>query len=360
MIAYLGIINHVFKHCYSDGSFFHLKFTDVTPWMYDMTWSSTLSWRNAQLRAELLAQVRRFFATKKVLEVETPLLSLGTVTDVYLDAFTTKYNFLCNGNISESTHCYLQTSPEFSMKRLLASGYGDIFQICKAFRHEAYGNYHNPEFTMLEWYRLGIDHFTLINEVDELLQLTLGCQTATQISYQAVFLKELNIDPLNTSLSELFDVITEHNLVSDWLAKEQDLDVLLQFIFSEIIEGKIGLIAPCFIYNFPRSQAALAAVSVADERVAERFECYYQGVELANGFNELTCAKEQRQRFQQDNVIRANKGLPIRPIDENFLAAIENGLPQCSGVALGIDRLVMLAIDEKSIKNVITFPIEGA
>ncbi|WP_440874788.1 elongation factor P--(R)-beta-lysine ligase [Thalassotalea sp. PLHSN55] len=325
-----------------------------------MTWSSTLSWRNAQQRAELLSSIRSYFDRNSVLEVETPLLSQGTVTDVYLDAFHTRYNFLANSDQKNSELFYLQTSPEFAMKRLLASGYQDIFQLCKAFRHEPAGSHHNPEFTILEWYRLGFDHFALMDDLDALLQDVLNCLPSTKLSYQEVFLKFLNIDPLDTSLASLLSVIKEQGILSDWLSKETDIDVLLQFIFAEVIEPQIGIEEPCFIYGFPRSQAALAKISTDDNRVADRFECYFRGIELANGFHELTCADEQKERFEQDNITRKSKGLAEREIDENFLAALNHGLPECSGVALGIDRLVMLALHEKSIKNVISFPIEHA
>ena len=325
-----------------------------------MTWSSTLAWNSAQQRAKLIAKIRAYFSSQEVIEVETPLLSAGTITDLHLDAFITKYDFLCDNDLSHSADFYLQTSPEFSMKRLLASGYGCIYQICKAFRHEAYGNYHNPEFTMLEWYRVGQDHFQLMNDVERLLQSVLECGAVERVTYQNLFLNTLNIDPLDTSLQELTDAIKSYDKLSDWLIEEHDIDVLLQFIFSEIIEPTIGNETPCFVYDFPSSQASLAKISSSDARVALRFECYFKGVELANGFNELTCAKEQRRRFEEDNVKRIERGLAIRPIDENFLTALEHGLPKCSGVALGVDRLLMLALKKQSIKNVITFPIEHA
>ncbi len=325
-----------------------------------MTWASTLSWENAQGKAELLRTIRAFFAKRAVIEVETPLMSQGTITDCYLDAFSTKYHFLSDDNLSRSSNFYLQTSPEFAMKRLLASGYGSIYQICKAFRNEAYGSHHNPEFTILEWYRLGMDHFSLISEVDELLQRVLGCEPSEKLSYQQLFINQLKIDPLEANKATLLSAIKKHNMLSDWLVEEQDPDVLLQFIFSEIIEPTIGNNVPCFVYDFPRSQASLAKISSQDTRVAERFECYFKGLELANGFNELTDSGEQRNRFEQDNALRAKKNLPTKPIDEKFLAALNHGIPDCAGVALGIDRLLMLALGEKSIKNVITFPIEHA
>ena len=325
-----------------------------------MSWQSSLSWENAQARGRVIDKIRRFFADKNIIEVETPLLSNGTITDAYLDAFTSRYNFLSDTSHGNSSIMYLQTSPEFGMKRLLASGYGSIYQICKAFRHEEYGKYHNPEFTMLEWYRLGFDHFKLMDEVAELLIAILNCQNPVKISYQNVFLEYVDIDPLEASRSDLITVIKNHNKLEGWLVDEQDNDMLLQFIFSEIIEVKIGLTVPCFVYDFPSTQASLAKLSNDDSRVAERFECYFQGLELVNGFHELTDFTQQLERFNRDNEARKARGLPTRPIDSNFIKALEHGLPECSGVALGVDRLVMLALKLDHINQVISFDIEKA
>ena len=323
-------------------------------------WSTTLNWNDAKTRANLITKIRDFFKHRNVIEVETPSLSLGTVTDPFIDAFCSKYNFLHSSHISEETPYYLQTSPEFHMKRLLASGFGCIYQICKAFRHEGSGKNHNPEFTMLEWYRLDFNQHDLMNELDELLSLILDTSQGEKISYQDLFLRHICIDPLTASFEELYAVVKHHKKEADWLYSSNDIDLLLQFIFSEIIESRIGLNAPCFVYNFPVAQASLARVCTNDLRVAQRFECYYKGVELANGFDELTDASVQVTRFQEDNYKRKQLGLSIREIDENFISALKSGLPQCSGVALGIDRLVMLALQKTHIEEVITFPIDRA
>lgn len=322
------------------------------------TWQTTLTWDNAKKRAKLLAKIRQFFSARDVVEVETPALSQGTVTDVNLDALTSQYNFLADSPISESDTLYLQTSPEFHMKRLLASGYGCIYQIAKAFRHEAYGNHHNPEFTMLEWYRIGFNQFDLMYEVDDLLQATIDSTEAQFTSYQDIFIQCVDIDPLSASYEALALFIIEQKKAAEWLFESGDKDLLLQFIFSEIIEPKIGQQAPQFIYNFPVAQASLAKISEDDSRVAERFECYYQGVELANGFNELTDATEQQKRFEEDNLKRKQKGLSQRTIDDNFIDALKHGLPQCSGVALGIDRLVMIALNVNNIQDIQSFSID--
>ncbi|MDX2366908.1 MAG: elongation factor P--(R)-beta-lysine ligase [Colwellia sp.] len=323
-----------------------------------MSWQPTLTWEYAQKRAQILQQIRQFFNERNVIEVETPALSQGTVTDVHLEAITCRYDFLSDSSPDKSTNLYLQTSPEFHMKRLLASGYGCIFQIAKAFRHEEAGRFHNPEFTLLEWYRLGFDHFTLMDEVAELLKTVLDCTEPTQTTYQHVFIKLVSLDPLTATRAQLLSLIKDHDKLSEWLTVEQDNDILLQFIFSELIEPHIGNESPCFVYNFPRSQASLAKISPEDPRVAERFECYFQGVELVNGFNELIDSTVQSERFHEDNIKRKNFYLPEKPIDKNFIAALSQGLPQCSGVALGIDRLIILALKAKHIEQVISFPID--
>jgi len=325
-----------------------------------MTWQSTMTWQNAQKRAKILQQIRQFFADRDVVEVETPALSQGTVTDVYLDAISCKYDFLADSPAGHSTELFLQTSPEFHMKRLLASGYGCIYSIAKAFRHEEAGRNHNPEFTMLEWYRIGFDQFDLMSEVANLLKVVIGGDKAILSSYQDIFIKTVSVDPLTASFDELVEVLTKYGKADDWLIEMNEADLLLQFIFTEIIEPTIGVDQPQFIYDFPIAQASLAKRSIDDPRVAQRFECYYRGIELVNGFNELTDANEQQVRFEEDNAKRAAQGLTVKPIDSNFIAALKHGIPQCSGVALGIDRLVMLAIDIDHISEVQSFSIERA
>ena len=322
-----------------------------------MQWQPHLNWQQAQQRAHLISLIRDFFQRRNVIEVETPLLSQGTITDVYLDAFSCRYDFLAE---QPNLNFYLQTSPEFAMKRLLASGYQSIFQICKAFRDEPHGSHHNPEFTMLEWYRVGFSQHDLIEEVGELLCSVLAVDGWHCYSYQEVFIEVLDLDPLTVERETLKRLLTEREMLSDWLANSDDLDTLLQFTFTELIEPNIGIDKPCFVYNFPASQASLAQINKTDHRVAERFECYYRGLELVNGFHELTDADEQRARFEADNCKREQQGLPQRPLDERFLAALADGLPDCSGVALGVDRLIMLALEQSKISQVLTFDIERA
>lgn len=323
-------------------------------------WSPTTNWEDVKSRALILAQIRAFFQERGVIEVETPSISAGTVTDPYIDAFDLRYNFLCDTDIKDDTKLYLQTSPEFHMKRLLASGFGCIYQICKAFRHEDFGKHHNPEFTLLEWYRLGFDQHTLMSEIDQLFSVILKTCGAERITYQDLFIKFVDVDPLMANFEQLYNVIEQNNKGADWLLESNDCDLLLQFIFSEIIENNIGKLVPCFVYDFPIAQASLAKECPSDFRVAQRFECYFKGVELANGFNELTDANVQISRFKQDNQKRNQLGLPARNIDQPFINALQSGLPQCSGVALGIDRLMMIALNKQYIEEVISFPIERA
>ncbi|MCZ8529440.1 elongation factor P--(R)-beta-lysine ligase [Alteromonas sp. PRIM-21] len=319
-------------------------------------WQPTTTHDARVARAELLRTIREFFYARNVLEVDTPLLSNGTVTDEHLDAFDTQFNFASSGKPSK---LYLQTSPEYAMKRLLCAGSGSIYQVCKAFRHEGEGRWHNPEFTMLEWYRLGYDHFALMDEVDALLQETLNTASADKMTYQQAFQHYLNIDPLSADDEILLGAMEQHH-IDIHAPQSLSYDSKLQLLFSYVIEPKIGIERPCFVYNFPASQAALAKLSSADERVAERFEVYYQGAELANGFHELSAANEQRLRFETDNEKRKENGLPTKPIDENFLSALDTGLPACAGVALGVDRLLMLKTGASHIKEVINFNVSRA
>ena len=352
------------------------------------TWQPSAPIPNLLKRAAVMAEIRRFFTDRGVLEVETPCMSQATVTDIHLFPFETR--FVGPGH-SQGLNLYLMTSPEYHMKRLLAAGCGPVFQLCRSFRNEEMGRHHNPEFTtmpgpsmylcpvkkmgpfrneemgrhhnpeftMLEWYRPCYDMYRLINEVDDLLQQVLECQPAESLSYQQAFQRHLEIDPLSADKAQLREVAAKLDL-SNIADTEEDRDTLLQLLFTMGVEPHIGKDRPTFIYHFPATQASLAQISPEDHRVAERFEVYYKGIELANGFHELTDAHEQRLRFEQDNRKRAARGLPQQPIDNNLLAALEAGLPDCSGVALGVDRVVMLALGAESIGEVIAFTVDRA
>jgi len=319
-------------------------------------WAPSASINTLKQRAAILRTIREFFYTRNVMEVETPSLSSASVTDVHLASFSTQ--FVGPGHAG-GLPLYLQTSPEFAMKRLLAAGSGAIFQLCKAFRNEEAGSQHNPEFTMLEWYRPGFDEFALMDEMDELMQLILNVMPAERLTYQQAFEQVLSLDPLTATLSQLQALACDHGF-ADIAKNETNKDTLLQLLFCMKIEPTIGQTKPCFVYHFPASQAALAQICEHDNRVAGRFELYYKNMELANGFNELTNAKEQAKRFDEDNAYRAANGLNHVPMDKRLIAALEHGLPQCAGVAMGIDRLVMLATEKETIKEVIAFDVDRA
>lgn len=320
------------------------------------SWQPSASIPNLLKRAAILAEIRRFFADRCVLEVETPCMSQATVTDVHLVPFETR--FVGPGH-SGGLNLYLMTSPEYHMKRLLAAGCGPVFQLCRSFRNEEMGRHHNPEFTMLEWYRPHYDMYRLINEVDDLLQQVLDCEPAESLSYQQAFQRYLEVDPLSADKTLLRAAAAKLDL-SNIADEEEDRDTLLQMLFTFGVEPLIGKDKPVVIYHFPATQASLAQISSEDHRVAERFEVYFKGIELANGFHELTDAGEQRQRFEQDNRKRAERGLSQQPIDTLLLDALDAGLPDCSGVALGVDRLVMLALGAESLAEVIAFPVDRA
>ncbi|AAK02286.1 TPA: elongation factor P--(R)-beta-lysine ligase [Pasteurella multocida] len=317
-------------------------------------WQPSASIENLLARAKIIAEIRRFFTDRGLLEVETPVLSEFGVTDVHLSTFNTTF---ISPTAEKSKALWLSTSPEYHMKRLLAAGSGPIFQLCHVFRNEEAGQRHNPEFTMLEWYRPHFDMYRLINEVDDLLQQILDCKPTESLSYQFVFQEYVGLDPLSAEKAELVAKAKQYHLQQ---AEQEDRDTLLQFLFSTVVEPNIGKENPVAVYHFPATQAALAQISSEDHRVAERFEFYYKGLELANGFHELTDVNEQLHRFEQDNVQRQKMGLPQRQIDKRLLGALQAGVPNCSGIALGVDRLLMIALGANAIHEVMAFGIENA
>jgi len=318
-----------------------------------MQWQPSASIATLKNRAKIIAKIREFFEKRQVMEVETPTLSQATVTDVHLHTFDTTF---VGPGFADGKQLYMQTSPEFHMKRLLCAGSGAIYQMSKAFRNEESGRHHNPEFTMLEWYQPDYDHMALIDEVDELLQVVLSTPQCEIITYQHLFIQHLELDPLSADIEAIRKVALSYDF-GDFVATESNKDTLLQCLFCFVIEPQIGLVKPIAVYNFPASQAALAQLEHADKRVARRFEFYYQGIELANGFHELQDANEQLERFKQDNKERLKEGLTEQPIDYRLIEALAHGLPNCAGVALGIDRLIMLALQQKHIRDVISFDV---
>lgn len=311
-----------------------------------MEWQPTASLAVLAERAKFLRDIRIFFEKRQIMEVETPLLCQGVATDPCLQSF-------------EIDQRYLQTSPEFSMKRLLAAGSGAIYSLGKAFRKEEAGKKHNPEFTMLEWYRPGWDHYRLITEVDELFQTLLGSAPAQISTYQACFEEKIGINPHLASVEQLryLEILQSTGVAGDQL----DRDDLLDLLFSHYIEPHLGQSAPAVIIDFPASGASLARTrQVGSIAVAERFEFYFKGMELANGYHELTCGIEQKERFERDAQKRKAKSLAAKPIDQRLLAALQAGLPDCAGVALGVDRLLMLKLGLRDISQVLAFAWQEA
>lgn len=304
--------------------------------------------RRLRARADTLAAVRAFFAARGVLEVETPLLGCATVTDPALAPLA------CADR-------WLQTSPEYAMKRLLAAGSGPIYQVCKAFRGGEAGSRHNPEFTMLEWYRTGFDLAQLMAEVAELVRGLLGEKPLEMLSYGELFQRHLGVDPHRASVGELEACARERLDYSGRASagRDESRDTWLDLLLSHVIEP--ALAGFVFVFDFPASQAALARLRQdGDVAVAERFELYVDGLELANGYRELTDPAEQRRRFEADNAVLRARGEAERPVDERLLAALEQGLPDCAGVALGLDRLLMLKLGVDRIDDVLGFDWSGS
>lgn len=320
--------------------------------MQNIHWQPTAKLSALQARAEMYAQIRQFFAEREVLEVDTPLMCARSITDPYIQPFVVEGKY------------YLQTSPEYAMKRLIADGVGSVYQICKAFRQEESGNNHNPEFTMLEWYRMGFDHKQLIAEMDALLQLLFATtEPAKKSSYHDIFQEFVGINPHTASLDQLKECAFDHNInLSPSVISELNITDWLQLLMSHVIEPQFIGSVPWIIYDFPVPQAALSRV-FTDERnqlVAGRFEVYMQGVELANGYYESLDPIELNNRFIRDNERRRELNLNIHASDERLLAAMQAGFPECAGVSLGLDRVLMLKLGVKSINEVIAFPIERA
>ena len=312
-------------------------------------WQPSASIPVLRKRAEWIDSIRAFFKTRNYLEVETPAMARFGITDVYLSNIKATFR--------NQTYC-LQTSPEYHMKRLLAAGSGPIFQLAKVFRDDELGRWHNPEFTLLEWYQLNIDHHALMQEVDALLQYVLHCRPMLKKTYQQAFLDACGIDPMTAAVEEFKQVLRRYDLHQVLPESEQDRDQYLFLLMSHVVELDLAKEnAPVAVYDFPPSQASLAQMN---QGVAARFEVYFRGVELANGFHELTDANLQAQRFNEDVEARRTLGLPESLPDTYLIKALQHGLPPCSGVALGIDRLLALALDTNAIADVVAFDFSRA
>jgi elongation factor P--(R)-beta-lysine ligase len=317
--------------------------------MTEPNWSPSASLDTLRERARLIAKIRCFFTERSYLEVETPVMAHYGVSDPYLSAIKAVFN--------NQTYC-LQTSPEYHMKRLLAAGSGPIFQMARAFRNDELGRWHNPEFTLLEWYQLGIDHHGLMDEVDLFLQEITQSLPMVRKTYQQAFVEACALDPFDSSIKQVQRVLKQFDLDNVLAPDEQDKDHYLFLLMSHIVEPFLAqYTTPVAVYHFPPSQAALAQVQ---NGVAERFEVYYRGIELANGFHELTDVQVQAGRFEADRVLRKHLGYPLVDPDPWLLDALEHGLPACSGVALGIDRLLALVLKKSSISEVMAFDVRRA
>ncbi|MGD2117626.1 MAG: EF-P lysine aminoacylase EpmA [Chromatiales bacterium] len=307
-------------------------------------------------RAQLLERIRQYFAETGVLEVSTPVLSFCANTDPAIESFATAYR--AAGASQDAQPMYLHTSPEFFMKRLLCAGSGSIYQIAPVFRNGEAGRLHNPEFSLLEWYRLDFDQHALMQDVQQLLMSLLPQPVEVdRFSYQELFERHLGINPHLAELGELH-ALAESQHISVTSHIELSKEDWLELLFNQVIEAQFDQQRLTFVYDYPASQASLARIRDDDEApVAERFELYFQGVELANGFHELQHADEQLLRFQQDNRKRQQRGQQALPIDMQLIAALRGGLPDCSGVALGLDRLLMILLGESQLDEVLAFPL---
>ncbi len=321
-------------------------------------WRPTAGLTALNRRAAMLARLRAFFAERDVLEVETPLLSAETTLDPHLEPLSSTVD----APGIDGRRMYLQTSPELAMKRMLAAGSGSIYQVCKAFRGGERGRWHNPEFTILEWYRVGWDVHRLMREVAALIETLLGgsrrLEPATYVSYADLMRRHAGIDPQEASIQALRRAVADGPSPVD--TSGLDRDDLLSRLFGERVEPEFAPDRVTVVFDYPASQAAMAQLNASDPRTAERFEAYVGDIELANGYGELRDPIEQRQRLERDLASRRGTGRPLPPVPSRFLAALESGLPPCAGVALGFDRLLGLDLEAGSIDELISFPIERA
>jgi len=323
-------------------------------------WQPTASIEMLKTRARLLSKLRAFFAEKDIFEVQTPVLSQAGNTEPSIETFVTQQH---ENSKSITQPSFLNTSPEFAMKRLLAAGSGSIYQISPVFRQDEQGKKHNPEFTLLEWYRIDLDHHALMGEVNSLIRYVaeeyLTLERSQFFSYQDAMIKFANIDPFKATIDELKEVAIKAGI--DFVGMDDvPFDTWLDLLMSHVVEKNLPLNCPVFIYDYPASQAALAKIKKGSPSVAERFELYINGMELANGFHELSDAEEQAERFHNDQSQRKKLELPGIPADYNLIGALKHGLPDCAGVAIGVDRLLMVLSGSKHINEVLTFPFDRA
>jgi elongation factor P--(R)-beta-lysine ligase len=313
------------------------------------------SWPNLRLRAALLRKLREFFHERGFLEVETPVLSADTVVDRHLDPFS-----LNVGTSGQPQNRWLQTSPEFAMKRLLAAGGEAVYQVSRVFRQDEQGPLHNPEFTLVEWYRTSDDFAAGMRFTSDLCDALLGRGPGERLSYAEAFQRYVGLDPHQADIDELMAAARICDSRPPDSMTKDDRDGWLDWLLTERIQGRLGIERPVLLYDFPASQAALARIRPGEPPLAERFELYVAGWELANGYNELLDVAELRRRNAQANDLRRRDGKAALPEESRLLAAMEHGLPAATGCALGFDRLVMIAAGATSIDEVIAFPWDRA
>ncbi|WP_295975546.1 EF-P lysine aminoacylase EpmA [uncultured Xanthomonas sp.] len=309
-----------------------------------------------QLRARLNAAIRGFFAARGVLEVETPMLSAAGNTEPNIDSFQTRFS----GHVDAGPALrWLRTSPEYPLKRLLAAGIGDCYELGRVFRNGEAGGRHNPEFSMLEWYRVGWDHRQLIEETVELVRTALALvgrsATLQVLSYRELFLQGLGLDPFAAPLEALQQPLREIRIDADGLGRDDWLDLLM----THRLQPAFPADRLTVVHDWPASQCALARVRDGEPPVAERFELYLGGYELANGYHELNDAAEQRRRFLRDHALRQARGAVLPPLDERLLQALP-ALPDCAGVAVGVDRLLMAMRGTAQIGDVLAYDFAHA
>lgn len=322
---------------------------------YANDWRPGASVETLRTRAGLYERLRRFFAERSVMEVETPLLGASFGTDPAIEPVCGRFT---GPGYPDGKTLFLQSSPEFFMKRLLAAGSGPIYQMCKAFRNGEAGRRHNPEFTILEWYRPGFTANQLMEELTALVRVLVDDQAlpVERRSYQSLFLEYLDIDPLAVDGEALRHCAQTHHLLG---ADEMtlDRDGWLNLLMASFIEPALGAQGLTFVIDYPASQASLARLNPHDERTAARFELYWKGQELANGFEELVDAGEQSERFERENCQRFSAGQRPIPVDDALLSAMESGMPECAGVAVGLDRLLMCQLGLADIEQVLAFSL---
>jgi elongation factor P--(R)-beta-lysine ligase len=318
-------------------------------------WQPFCNLERLHQRARLLQAIRCFFMERGVLEVETPLLSHSSGTDPQLDFFTTEFNIA-----PHQQTLFLQTSPEFAMKRLLAAGSGSIFQICKALRNGESGRFHNPEFTLLEWYRVGFTLFDLMDEITELIAfLHPALNTAQRFSYQAIFERYTGLNPLIFEYSDYCAYAVKQHFPEAISICGHDHAIWLDFLFSHSVQPHLGENALCMVYGYPACQSSLARINADNPNITDRVEIFINGVELGNGYYELTDAIEQEKRFDQEIELRKLRNQRTVVKDQRLIAALKTGLPECSGMAIGLDRLLMILSGRSHINEVLAFPVDS-